>query len=146
MELTDANLTIFLEDFRDKLQSLGDADSIATHLSGQQIVAWCGSPGRCAIAVAIKNAAAEEFGQTLKNVCVGSGVFQVVDVAEAAVWYSRHSEVDRTPISRFISRFDMGMYPQLVDTVNDPQGRARIENWNAMSDQARAECHAIYPA
>lgn len=146
MELTDANLTLFLEDFRDKLQSLGDADSIATHLSGQQIVAHCASPGRCAIAVVLRSALTEEFGGAAPmNVCVGAGIFQVVTKAEEAV-VAYSSREHRGPISRFISRFDLGMYPELVDTAVDTDGCIRVEHWNAMSDQRRAEMRDIYPA
>ena len=53
MEPTTENITLFLEDFRDKLNALGDADAIALHLRGLQVQAVCGSPGQCAIAVAL---------------------------------------------------------------------------------------------
>lgn len=122
MELTSENLLAFIQDFKDKLLSEGDADQLAQHFLNQGMQAYCGVASRCAIAQALISAIQAEFAVPRKFVGVTVSHFLSACVITTSAMVETGEQ-----LGRFMNRFDAGVYGSLID-LDDHLGRNRA--WN----------------
>lgn len=104
-----------VQGYADKLQSLGDADAIALHFQGREVIGGSGHD-RCAIAVDLQ-ATLREQGFEVDYVSVGRWL---IVGNTAGRWIVSDdvvpvSSMVKTPESGmvFIERYDNGGYPEL---------------------------------
>jgi len=123
MELTPDSLESFISDFQDKLVAEGNADQLAATFEAQGLRAFCGKTEACAIAVAMTNAIAAEFNVRPNDIEATVGCVNL----SATVRSGPRGEVPTDEqLTRFITRFDSGLYPNLVH-ADDQVGYNRVK-------------------
>lgn len=142
MELNDENLMSFLQDFRAKLLTEGDADQIAAYFHSHGVQAFCGDAASCAIAVSMKNAIATEFNVPEANIhpSVASGLRAVIYQGETKV---RAFVGSRPELYDFMNLFDRGYYPEIMHE-DDTVGRTRNTKLRAAFVETNLPAESYY--